>query len=226
LYAVGEIFLVVIGILIALQVNNWNENRKNRHYEVMALNEMKKAIIADLDHFENHHLKNRMTKKKDANAFFDRILMKQEVNMDSIDHYFIWLKVSSSFNYNKGPYEGIKSAGLDRISNDSIRNKMTHVYDFFMPWHEELFEWSVDGLDKKVAKYDDYLHDHPEIFTVNDQVEISRNPKDLDFATDPKFLDFYRQSKSTTFWMEREFRTVVKELRILLDLINVELKTE
>lgn len=30
LYAIGEIILVVIGILIALQINNWNENRKNR----------------------------------------------------------------------------------------------------------------------------------------------------------------------------------------------------
>lgn len=29
-YAVGEIILVVIGILIALQINNWNENRKNK----------------------------------------------------------------------------------------------------------------------------------------------------------------------------------------------------
>ena len=29
-YAIGEIILVVIGILIALQINNWNENRKNR----------------------------------------------------------------------------------------------------------------------------------------------------------------------------------------------------
>jgi len=30
LYAIGEIILVVIGILIALQINNWNENRKNK----------------------------------------------------------------------------------------------------------------------------------------------------------------------------------------------------
>ena len=32
-YALGEIFLVVIGILIALQINNWNEERKNRKQE-------------------------------------------------------------------------------------------------------------------------------------------------------------------------------------------------
>ena len=30
-YAIGEIFLVVIGILIALQINQWNENRKENN---------------------------------------------------------------------------------------------------------------------------------------------------------------------------------------------------
>ena len=32
-YAIGEIVLVVIGILIALQINNWNENRKEKQQE-------------------------------------------------------------------------------------------------------------------------------------------------------------------------------------------------
>ena len=33
-YAIGEIVLVVIGILIALQINNWNENRKDNFVEL------------------------------------------------------------------------------------------------------------------------------------------------------------------------------------------------
>jgi hypothetical protein len=39
-YAIGEIILVVIGILIALQVNTWNENRKFQNYEKELLENM------------------------------------------------------------------------------------------------------------------------------------------------------------------------------------------
>ena len=40
-YAIGEILLVVIGILIALQINNWNEQRKTRQSEQEILNNLK-----------------------------------------------------------------------------------------------------------------------------------------------------------------------------------------
>ncbi len=39
-YAIGEIFLVVIGILIALQVNNWNEHRKQKKQETIYLQDL------------------------------------------------------------------------------------------------------------------------------------------------------------------------------------------
>ena len=45
IYAVGEIILVVVGILIALQINNWNENRKQRLHEI----ELVKLLITDLE---------------------------------------------------------------------------------------------------------------------------------------------------------------------------------
>jgi len=48
-YAVGEIILVVIGILIALQINNWNESRKNGIIEKEYLEGIKADLKTDLD---------------------------------------------------------------------------------------------------------------------------------------------------------------------------------
>lgn len=45
IYAFGEIILVVIGILIALQINDWNENRKNRNEETAILEGLGKNLI-------------------------------------------------------------------------------------------------------------------------------------------------------------------------------------
>ncbi|MGW9684470.1 DUF6090 family protein [Flagellimonas sp. 2504JD1-5] len=47
LYAIGEIVLVVIGILLALQVNNWNEQRKNRSNEYLYLINIRNEVAAD-----------------------------------------------------------------------------------------------------------------------------------------------------------------------------------
>ena len=52
IYAIGEIVLVVIGILIALQINNWNENKKKEQYELSLLKEMKKNLKADIRDIE------------------------------------------------------------------------------------------------------------------------------------------------------------------------------
>ena len=48
-YAVGEIVLVVIGILIALQINNWNEWRKDRVKEKSILLELKETVDQNIE---------------------------------------------------------------------------------------------------------------------------------------------------------------------------------
>ncbi|MCK0180637.1 DUF6090 family protein, partial [Flavobacteriaceae bacterium S0862] len=47
-YAIGEIVLVVIGILMALQINNWNENRKDETRRKLLLNNLKIDLEQDL----------------------------------------------------------------------------------------------------------------------------------------------------------------------------------
>ena len=63
-YAIGEIVLVVIGILIALQINNWNEQRKDRIIEKQILDEMLISLKSDNDIFKM--LENRLMEKDSA----------------------------------------------------------------------------------------------------------------------------------------------------------------
>jgi hypothetical protein len=48
LYAIGEIILVVIGILIALSLNNWNEDRKKDVLELILLEELQYNLKDDI----------------------------------------------------------------------------------------------------------------------------------------------------------------------------------
>lgn len=47
LYAIGEIILVVIGILIALQINNWNEEQKTNKWESRFLVDLRNELTTD-----------------------------------------------------------------------------------------------------------------------------------------------------------------------------------
>jgi len=51
-YAIGEIVLVVIGILIALGINNWNENRKNKNEEKIFLSKIHEDLTKDALQFD------------------------------------------------------------------------------------------------------------------------------------------------------------------------------
>ena len=46
-YAIGEIVLVVVGILIALSINNWNEQQNLKRYEMIMLNEIRSSLQED-----------------------------------------------------------------------------------------------------------------------------------------------------------------------------------
>lgn len=51
LYAIGEILLVVFGILIALEVNNWNQQRQERAEEIEVLKSVQKDLALTIEEF-------------------------------------------------------------------------------------------------------------------------------------------------------------------------------
>ena len=126
LYAIGEIILVVIGILIALQINNSNEIHKNKQEELKILKAMHNNLVNDLkDCIWNI---NKQSQLKTSNLAVLRHLEGQSVNLDSINIHYGNLVYSTTQRRNMAAYDHLKSRGIDLITNDSLRTHITAVY--------------------------------------------------------------------------------------------------
>ena len=126
-YAIGEIILVVIGILIALQINNWNERRKLKQVEIKALKEIQEGFIADTRDLT-------INAKALTKAFESGQLILNQLNStrpyhDSLSIHFAGSLQLTRLISNDGPYDMLKTKGLDLISNDSLRKRIISMYD-------------------------------------------------------------------------------------------------
>ena len=168
-YAVGEIVLVVIGILIALQLNNLNENRKNNVFEKEILTQIQENLKND-----KLALEEIVTNFSKAVKSSEKIL-NSEVSQKTEDSINIWLGAIIQFDRFQpltNAYEVLKSNGLDKISNKKLRFLLGRYYDdeashmikstndieiaFNDHWIPILFEEMVEFEFKKYVELKDY----------------------------------------------------------------------
>jgi hypothetical protein len=134
LYAIGEIILVVIGILIALQINNWNEENKGKALE--------KQMMANL----NSEFKNNLNKIKESIIQYKQtedairfLMSKMQASSEELKQYNIDSLLANAvdvFDYRPTQNtltEIISSGNLKLISNDSIKYNL-------LQWSAELNE--------------------------------------------------------------------------------------
>ena len=130
LYAVGEIILVVIGILIALQINTWSENQKIKKEEKILITGLIQNIEDDIKSLTT------VTKQDSINIDANRILLSALKN-DSIRRNKPLLKQKiyqaaflSKLKPNQIIFNQIQFSGkLIYILNDSIKNEILSYYD-------------------------------------------------------------------------------------------------
>tara|TARA_R110001632_G_scaffold43376_1_gene109875 strand:+ start:36096 stop:36818 length:723 start_codon:yes stop_codon:yes gene_type:complete len=106
-YAIGEIILVVIGILIALQINNWNEDRKQHQQAIQYLKEFKKDLQSDTLQF------NYMIRLLEVNVKAeDRILRRTKSSKNNVGD-IIQVLTSSTYlrEINQKTFQKIQNAG-------------------------------------------------------------------------------------------------------------------
>ena len=128
LYAIGEIVLVVIGILIALQINNWNNDKEQRKLEAKYLNEIQNNLRADLSDIV-FNINFNESKLKSNKIVLDYLQGNIEYS-DSLEFHMSNLFLSTRTLVNTSAFESLKSRGLEIISNDSLRQRITTLYEF------------------------------------------------------------------------------------------------
>ena len=142
-YAIGEIVLVVLGILIALSINNWNEDRIARILERKYLESIRKEL--------DINIRTALSLKK----FNDFQIQNGEVILDCLDNNYTQdqtelavaiahLGFQTPVNYIKNVWNELYATGnIGIIQNDSIKNNLIELYlDMNDVISHEEQEWS------------------------------------------------------------------------------------
>jgi hypothetical protein len=130
LYAVGEIALVVIGILLALQIDAWNEEQKLKKKEVVYLKEIRMNLQEDLEDVADAMVMNR---RKDSIITSCLMVILETTSereaMEVILQSMPNLASFSLFSRNRVAFDNMLSGeNIDVISNDSLRNGLSSYY--------------------------------------------------------------------------------------------------
>jgi hypothetical protein len=126
-YALGEILLVMIGILLALQINNWNEERKTNIKEVANLLSLKSELTTSLDELRLDY--SRILTYYQSTININEYIQVKPVLVDSMYQDF-YKSIQFSFFFPKtSTYETFKSGNLEIIKSDSLRMLITDVYE-------------------------------------------------------------------------------------------------
>lgn len=138
IYAIGEIVLVVIGILIALAINNWNTENSDRKKEALILKQIHRDFESNRKQLDSIVVINKK-KRKALTIFIDALLTDPGVGaIDSLLKYNADIYTIKTFNPSNGTIEAlINSSSFELVQNDSLRNLLVSWKDVYNDYAEE-----------------------------------------------------------------------------------------
>ena len=152
IYAIGEILLVVIGILIALQINNWNENLKDRKDELNGLIDLKDEFINNRQRFQATIEHKRKTEKSWKEFLIK--LMDNHIPFEEKGGLWRGSPGHRTTNLTNSTLNALlTSRQIDKIENDSLKILLMGWNDIFNDYkEEEIAHWKF--VTEKLFEYE------------------------------------------------------------------------
>ena len=170
-YAIGEIVLVVIGILIALSLNNWKEDLANRGEETRILNGLKQEFEINLTEVTRNIKLNTLTKESTVELIH---LIRSEspfANSQYVDSLLNAVYMFGSFDAQTGLVDEIISSGkLSIIKDIELRDRLTSVSGL------------LDNLEEDYIIRSNYYMDHIIPF-LSKYVSLANQDQYMDFSS-------------------------------------------
>ncbi|MGA9575015.1 MAG: DUF6090 family protein [Lysobacterales bacterium] len=148
LYATGEILLVVIGILIALQINNQNDERKERIREIHYLENIKTDLDINLLEMDRY-LDIRTESIAAANRIIEHFEGKPITDVSAFNADGVQIYSWQKFWQNNNTFQELVNSGnLALISSDAIKKKLLDIESLYkkMKSEEDHFRFDTEKL--------------------------------------------------------------------------------
>ena len=141
-YAIGEILLVVIGILIALWINHEANYHRERQDEIVILKEFKDNLSSDLAEIEQDL--SLMDTVKLGCDYVINYLKAMNRPSEEFGRNVIKLTVTPHFSQNSSGYRLLNSVGIKIIQNDSLRKAISYLYESDYPYYKDYEEERIE----------------------------------------------------------------------------------
>ena len=212
IYALGEILLIMIGILLALQINNWNTQRTKKRSEIRAYHNIKRHIQDDKSEIMGASEYNYRYLK--PYEFANQIIERNNRNkIDTLGYISIDLTKYSDFNRNSNIYQNLLNSGeLKLLSNREITNRLQRLEETYIYMnrveksHSDLIRSIVGPALQKSIRFSD------------------RSVQNANNLFGFEFQNIFISMISVSYEKNRIYIRALNEIGELTELINDELR--
>lgn len=234
-YAIGEILLVVIGILIALQINNWNQQRKDRNQEQFILERLKNDLASDIE-LISYQIEKSETFRKQYLFCIEVLLDEREATREEFMDNFSSITTILYFKPNRTTFENIVSSGqMDLIKNKSLTNDIIKYYNegSDIGWDDALVNYTRNYYGPYIMQFDhkpkipntSYRDQLTKPFTQIDITKSRIKPKSIDDYKNDLFILNMLQSKINLMEGQMfEYKKLELSMQELLQQLEFEIK--
>ena len=224
LYAVGEILLIVVGILIAFYLDNINAEKQARETETELLSELKSNLVSNIKILERT-LESESQYLSYNQMILDYLDHRKPYNeeLESAFGVYFWTVTTNPVT---GGYEFLKSKGIDLITDDSLRNRISFIFENeFLILKNENEVWS-NNLQQNISYPYHVKHFRRYFATDSNNVELElAKPFDyISLLEDEEFKSINTEIISNRKWNINSLQKLIGEIEGLIVQIDAELK--